>query len=72
MENKEKQKKVEALTEETALASSNETAVESPYIIEMRHITKIFPGIRANDDITIQLKRGGKETIKNQRKKNER
>ena len=30
----------------------------SPYVIEMRHITKEFPGIKANDDITLQLKRG--------------
>lgn len=29
-----------------------------PYVIEMLHITKDFPGIRANDDITLQLKRG--------------
>lgn len=29
-----------------------------PYVIEMRHITKEFPGIIANDDITLQLKRG--------------
>ena len=28
------------------------------YIIEMLHITKDFPGIRANDDITLQLRRG--------------
>lgn len=28
------------------------------YIIEMLHITKEFPGIIANDDITLQLKRG--------------
>ncbi len=28
------------------------------YIIEMLHITKEFPGIRANDDITLQLRRG--------------
>lgn len=28
------------------------------YIIEMLHITKKFPGIIANDDITIQLKKG--------------
>lgn len=28
------------------------------YVIEMRHITKEFPGIIANDDITLQLKRG--------------
>lgn len=30
----------------------------SEYIIEMRDITKDFPGIRANDRITLQLKRG--------------
>ena len=28
------------------------------YVIEMLHITKEFPGIKANDDITLQLKRG--------------
>ena len=32
---------------------------ESPqYVIEMLHITKEFPGIKANDDITLQLKKG--------------
>ena len=31
---------------------------QSEYVIEMRHITKEFPGIKANDDITLQLKRG--------------
>ncbi len=30
----------------------------SQYVIEMLHITKEFPGIKANDDITLQLKRG--------------
>lgn len=30
----------------------------TPYVIEMRNITKEFPGIRANDNITLQLKRG--------------
>ena len=30
----------------------------APYVIEMRNITKEFPGIRANDNITLQLKRG--------------
>ena len=28
------------------------------YIIEMRNITKEFPGIKANDDITLQLRKG--------------
>ena len=31
---------------------------EAPYAIEMLHITKLFPGIIANDDITLQLRRG--------------
>lgn len=30
----------------------------SDYIIEMLHITKDFPGIRANDNVTLQLKKG--------------
>ena len=33
-------------------------AAQSPYAIEMLHITKRFPGIIANDDITLQLKKG--------------
>ena len=32
--------------------------MESPFAIEMLHITKKFPGIIANNDITLQLKRG--------------
>ena len=32
--------------------------LETPYAIEMLHITKRFPGIIANDNITLQLKRG--------------
>ena len=28
------------------------------YVIEMLHITKVFPGVKANDNITLQLKRG--------------
>ena len=31
---------------------------KSPYVIEMRNITKVFPGIVANDDITLTLKKG--------------
>lgn len=36
----------------------SEQKSDSPYIIEMRNITKEFPGILANDNITLQLKRG--------------
>ena len=32
--------------------------MDSPYAIEMLHITKRFPGIIANDDITLQLQKG--------------
>ena len=32
--------------------------MDTPYAIEMLHITKRFPGIIANDNITLQLKRG--------------
>lgn len=34
------------------------TLLENQYAIEMLGITKIFPGIIANDDITLQLKKG--------------
>ena len=30
----------------------------SEYVIEMLGITKVFPGIRANDDVTLLLKKG--------------
>ncbi len=30
----------------------------SDFIVEMKHITKRFPGIVANDDVTIQIKKG--------------
>ena len=32
--------------------------MDAPYAIEMVNITKRFPGIIANDNITLQLKRG--------------
>lgn len=38
--------------------TTNVSAERSPFVIEMRNITKIFPGIIANDDITLQLKKG--------------
>ena len=33
-------------------------SLDTPYAIEMLHITKRFPGIIANDDITLQVKKG--------------
>lgn len=44
-----------------SLSNANDNMVSennSDYVIEMRHITKEFPGIIANDDITLQLRRG--------------
>lgn len=38
--------------------TNTEQMPNSEYIIEMRNITKEFPGILANDNITLQLKRG--------------
>ena len=32
--------------------------MKEDYIIEMLNITKEFPGIKANDDVTLKLKRG--------------
>ena len=32
--------------------------MENEFVIEMLHITKRFPGIIANDDVSIQLKKG--------------
>ncbi len=32
--------------------------MEGQYVIEMLHITKEFPGIKANDDISLQLRKG--------------
>lgn len=37
---------------------ADNSSAQNDYVIEMRHITKEFPGIIANDDITLQLKRG--------------
>lgn len=31
---------------------------EYEYIVEMRHITKRFPGIVANDDVTVRIRKG--------------
>ncbi|MCI5745801.1 MAG: ABC transporter ATP-binding protein [Erysipelotrichaceae bacterium] len=31
---------------------------DNKYVIEMNHISKFFPGIRANDDITLKIKKG--------------
>ena len=28
------------------------------YIVEMRHITKRFPGIVANDDVSVAIRKG--------------
>jgi simple sugar transport system ATP-binding protein len=40
------------------LAGFRENDVSGNYIVEMRNITKRFPGITANDDISIAVKKG--------------
>ena len=41
------------------MAAEKSAAVQNePYAIEMLHITKRFPGIIANDDISLQLRKG--------------
>jgi general nucleoside transport system ATP-binding protein len=35
-----------------------EATGSQPLVVEMRHISKSFPGIKANDDISLQLKKG--------------
>ena len=32
--------------------------MEQNYVVEMEHISKSFPGIKANSDITLRLKKG--------------
>ena len=34
------------------------TVAPLPLTVEMRHISKSFPGIKANDDISLELKKG--------------
>lgn len=47
------------MVEKTEAATAVERTVpDSQYVIEMCHITKEFPGIKANDDITLQLRKG--------------
>ncbi|MCI5791547.1 MAG: ABC transporter ATP-binding protein [Clostridiales bacterium] len=41
-----------------AAVAVEQTVSDSQYVIEMCHITKEFPGIKANDDITLQLRKG--------------
>ena len=45
------------MTETTEMEDKNQYTA-SPYVIEMRGITKRFPGIVANDNVNLQLKRG--------------
>ena len=44
----------------TVLGGTVESArmPESPVVLEMRHVTKRFPGIVANDDVSLDLRRG--------------
>ena len=42
----------------TAMGEAVMEVNKEEYIVEMRHITKRFPGIIANDDVTIQVRKG--------------
>ena len=44
--------------EQAVSLNKNQSDTQSEYAIEMLHITKRFPGIIANDDITLQLRHG--------------
>ena len=44
--------------EQAVSLNKNQSDVQGEYAIEMLHITKRFPGIIANDDITLQLRHG--------------
>lgn len=46
------------MSENTRKEDVVKAGAEYPYVIEMCNITKEFPGIIANDNITLQLKRG--------------
>ena len=48
-------------TKEVSVSKRHERRVSrlaEDFVIEMLHITKEFPGIKANDDITLQLRKG--------------
>ena len=44
------------MQESTALASTKETAI--PFAVEMRNITKTWPGVVANDNVNLEVRKG--------------
>ncbi len=44
------------MQEHTALATTGETSL--PLAVEMRDITKIWPGVVANDHVDLQVRKG--------------
>ena len=36
----------------------NSSSSQSPYILEMRNVSKTFPGVKALDGINLKVKRG--------------
>ncbi len=46
------------MPENIARGSGGNDGGGSGWIIEMNHITKRFPGIVANDDVTLQVRKG--------------
>ena len=50
--------KVECQSEYSMKGCERSMQENENYVIEMLHITKEFPGIKANDDVTLQLRHG--------------
>lgn len=58
LKRKNQNKSVNGSTEIGTASPQTEEHSAPEYAIEMLHITKEFPGIKANDDITLQLRKG--------------
>ena len=43
---------------DTMIRERSVSGLAEDFVIEMLNITKEFPGIKANDDITLQLRKG--------------
>ena len=43
---------------QTQTPELNDIHSNDEYIIEMRNITKVFPGVKANDNVSLTLRKG--------------
>ncbi|MCR5357635.1 MAG: ABC transporter ATP-binding protein [Lachnospiraceae bacterium] len=46
------------MTDPESIVNTETETIEPEYIVEMKHITKRFPGIVANDDVSLSIKKG--------------